>query len=213
MPKLDVSRATYLSAAEEAKFRESLNLSKTAAREVLSKLGIDDVRPPTTGDEDQRGPTPVNIETLDSMPNQELGALYTEYIGWAQYLRVESAKAKANYLSSKAVLRRVGIHLKARLLERGFAKEQVAQEVLEVPFYEEVAIEVDRRQISAELLDAYRAAFSNTADALSRIITLRGQEFDSEKRASSYGNYRKSGSSLSALRRAGAKSVKAAADD
>jgi hypothetical protein len=62
------------------------------------------------------------------------------------------------------------------------------------------------------MLDAYRASYANTADALSRIITLRGQENETGHRANTYGNYKKRGTSISNLRRRGA-TVKEPADD
>lgn len=215
MPKLDVNAISYLTRSEEESFRRELLLCDESAKAILERLRIEGVPRPvdTTGGE---GPTPIEIDKLDALTNDQLGALFIEYTGWAQFLRVETAKKKAEYLAAKSVLKRLAIKLKKTLIERGFSKELIMGEIQNIPFYEEIAIEVDKQQISSELLDAYRAAFSNNADALSRIITLRGQEYETGRRANYMGNYKRGqASALSTARQKVAKAIKTkgAADD
>lgn len=179
MPKLDLDKLSYLTTREEQQFRDDLAVSDDSISAVLRTLKIADVPVPRR----EKPPTEIDPSTLDDLTDRELGAMYMEYNGWAQYIRATAAKAHAQYRAAKNIQKRVTIKLKGILNAQGVPKAEVARELQEIPFYEEVAIEVDRRQLIAELTEAYRGVYSNNADALSRIITLRGQEMEADRKS------------------------------
>lgn len=179
MPKLDLDKLSYLTTKEEQQFRDDLAVSDDSISAVLRALKIADVPVPRR----EKPPTEIDPDTLDDLTDRELGAMYMEYNGWAQYIRATAAKAHAQYRAARNIQKRVTIKLKGLLAAQGIPKAEIARELQEIPFYEEVAIEVDRRQLIAELTEAYRGVYSNNADALSRIITLRGQEMESDRKS------------------------------
>lgn len=184
MPKLDIERISALTEEEETTFRDELDNAEIYVSHVLQKLRIKDIREP------EQRPGGIDINNLDKIPNSELGALYMTYNGWTQYIRVCAAKETAGYKVAKGVLKRVELRIRKNLASQGVPKDEIARMCREVPFYEEIATEVDTRAAKSELLDAFRAAYSNNTDALSRIITLRGQELDQDRRGHSVNSMR-----------------------
>jgi hypothetical protein len=177
MPKLDLTKAPVLN-DDELKIASASDIIADITRRA-EELGLPVYPKPKST------PEPLDAHDIENMPNPLLGKLYVHYTAYAQYVNGELAKAEAAYKIGVANQNLIKARLQATLFAKEVPKAEVPARVKEDALFCEAELEVLKLFAAKQILEAHYKAYDKQAAALSRIISLREQEFEKEMR--SYG--------------------------
>jgi hypothetical protein len=172
MPKPDLTKVPIIS--------QAVKKDVQSAREILDdviqqakELGLSEYPKPKS--------SPPSLADIDvsTMPNSELGQLYTQYTAHAQWVFGQVVQAEVGYKIGVANLKKIEAQLKTKLFAmEDVTKAEVPSLVKDDPVRTEHEFEVLKLFAMKEILDAHYKAYNKQAEALSRIISLRELDFE-----------------------------------
>jgi hypothetical protein len=127
-------------------------------------------------------PVPLTDVDVETLTNHQLGALYTQYTAFAQFVNGQLAEAEAGYKIASSRLKMLDARLRAELFAQNVPKTEVPVRVKENGALQDAEFELVKLFAMKTILEAHYKAYDKQASALSRIITLRELEFEKEMR-------------------------------
>lgn len=142
----------------------------------IDQLGLPAYPKPSTT------PHPLTDVDIESLTNHQLGALYTQYTAFAQFVNGQLAQTEAGYKIAQSRLKMLDAKIRAELYAAKVPKAEVPAKVKENGAFETAEFELVKLFAMKTILEAHYRAYDKQAAALSRIITLRELEFEKEMR-------------------------------
>ena len=182
MPKLDLTRAALIDKDSDHRHKSAFDLIDETKRK-MEELGLEDYPQPSSR------PTPLaEIDNIDTLTNAQLGALYVQYVAYAQFVCARLAEIVATHKIAETRVKHVTAELTASLYAKEIPKTEVSTRVRESVAYQEADAELVKTYAMKTLLEAHHRAYDKQAAALSRVISLRELEFQQAMRQDSVGS-------------------------
>lgn len=132
---------------------------------------------------------PQGLSELDvnELTNDELAALYSQFIAYQAFLSTEVARAKVEKSAADRNLKHVTAKLKAALHAKGVKEKEIPEKVRLHPLYLDYDLHYAEARYRFEILESYDRAYGKQAQALSRCVELRKIELEQSKRDGNLG--------------------------
>lgn len=138
---------------------------------TLARLGLAPLPTPKV-------PRPISDLNIDTLPNDQLAALYAEHVSYAQFVGVKIAQHKAYAVGLRGTLDRHVAELKIGFKKEKIPDSQVASLVKIDPELVELEDVIAQTKAVTILLEAYLNNYKAQYAALSRIVTIRQIDID-----------------------------------
>lgn len=176
MQKLDLRKAGITDKDTEDKLRSAFDTIEDT-KEKMREMGLEDYPKP------QSAPRSLaEIPDIDSLTNSQLGALYVQYVAYAQFISSRLSETIAGYRIAANNLKQLQAKIASTLYAKEVPKAEVPARVREDPLYKEFDAELVKFFAMKTLLEAHHRAYDKQAAALSRMISLRELEFQQSLR-------------------------------
>lgn len=182
MPRFDLSRTPIL----EERDQEVANTAEilTDIKETMLKMGLHEYPRPANV------PKPLCDVEVESLTNDQLGALYASYTSYAAYISSKLAEAQVSYKISSSNSKQITARLKAQEFTKGTPKAEVPAVVAASPAFRQHELEHLKLYAIMTILEAHYGAFSKQAATLSRLIEIRKLELEQSQRDHNVGGIR-----------------------
>lgn len=175
MGKLDLSKAGIVSKGREAELKSAFDIIEEVEEYFENKMGITAyVQPAVVPQDLSQG----LADRADSLTQGELGVLHAQYVAYASFLNGRLSSIKAAYKLAETNLRHVKADISTKLFAKEVPKTEIAERVLMDGLYRDFEMEYLKLYMMKVMLDARYQAYHTQAGAISRLITLRGQEIE-----------------------------------
>jgi hypothetical protein len=174
--KLDLTKTPIVPADTEAEFQSAFDIIEETKAD-MEKLGLSEYPRPKSA--------PISlaeIGEIDRLTNPQLGALYVQYVAYAQYINTKLTDTIVGYKIAVNNLKHITAELTSRLHAKAIAKAEVTALVRRDPLYQRADAELVKFFAMKTLLEAHHKAYDKQASALSRMISLRELEFQQSLR-------------------------------
>ncbi len=187
MGRLDLKRAAIIEDSDILKVEETAEGILAEVRERTAEMGL------TIYPKPRELPEPLDTLDVSRLSNEELGIIHMRYTAYAAYTVSELAQYEVAYRTASIQLKRITAKLRTTLYAKeGVTKAEVPDLVKENSVYIKYEIESVKLFAMRETVESHYKAFSKSADAVSRIITIRGIDQRNEENGANIQNRKRS---------------------
>lgn len=172
---LDLRGVGIVDPDKQAELKSAFDLIDEIEGYFIEKLGITAYEKPAEVPPDL---SEGLADKADALTLDELGILHAQYVAYAAFLNGQLSKIKAAYKVAESNLKHVKADISTKLYANDIPKSEVADRVLMDPLYREYEVEYLKLYMMRTILEARYQAYDTQASAISRLITLRGQEIE-----------------------------------
>jgi hypothetical protein len=176
---LNLSKTAVIDSDTPLQLKKAFDLIDEIDEYLHEEMGVEEYPKPRVRPDDL---SEGIADRAESLTNDELAVLHAQYVAWASFLNGRLAVIKAAHKLAVANLRKMKAQLSVELYAKdSIAKTEVADHILIHPLYNEFEVEETRLYMMKQILDARYDGYKRSADAISRLITLRQDEIEQAK--------------------------------
>lgn len=175
MAKLDLSKTGVVETERATQLKTAFDIIEEIEEYFEDKMGISAYSQPAVVPQDL---SEGLAERADALTLDELGVLHAQYVAYAAFLNGRLSNIKAGYKLAEMNLRHIKADISTKLFAKKVPKAEVADRVLMDGLYREFEVEYLKLYMMRVMLEARYTAYHTQANAISRLITLRGQELE-----------------------------------
>jgi hypothetical protein len=177
---LDLSKSGLVDKNTPRTMRKAFDIIEEVEAYLEAEMGVAPAAKP-------KGEQPEDLgdglaERADSLTNSELAILHAQYVAWAGYLNGRLAVIKAGHKLAEMNLANIRADLEREFFKTDIPKVEVPTLVKSDGLYREFQIEDLKLYMMKQILDARVRAYDKSAEAISRLITLRTDEVQAQRR-------------------------------
>jgi len=181
---LDLRNIGILDPERAVELKSAFDLIDEVEEYVEKELGVTEYKQPPTAPPDL---SEGLADRADALTNDELGVLHAQYVAYAAFLNARLARIKAAYKVSESNLKHITADLTNQLFAKKKPKNEVESLVKSDALYRQFEVEYLKLYMMREIMEARYTAYSDQAKAISRLITLRVEEMETQRASAQRG--------------------------